>query len=96
MIFKRYSSPFIFLDNLLETGRLIEHIDFLIEQTQEEKWWELYLATLPLNERPYAEWKKESQGNTNKSNFSILTSKIDAEETIKKSKDILSGFKPPQ
>ena len=84
------------MDSLLETGRLIEHIDFLTQQTQEEKWWELYLATLPLNEKPYEEWKKESQKSSNKTGSNILTSKIDAEETIKKSKDILSGFKPPQ
>lgn len=80
---------------MLETGRLIEHIDFLLEQVKEEKWWELYLATLPLNDKPYNEWKKESQG-TNAKLSNNTSTKIDAEETIRKSKNILSGFKPPQ
>ena len=80
---------------MLETGRLIDHIDFLFKQVNEEKWWSLYLATLPLNEKSFEEWKKESQGGTTRIS-SNPTSKVDAEETIKKSKNILSGFKPPQ
>lgn len=93
MIFKRYSSPFIFLDNLLVSNSLNEVIDFVFKQTQEEKWWELYLATLPLNEKSYDAWKKEMQGATNNV---ASTMQIDAQQVIKKSQDILSGFKPPR
>lgn len=95
MVFKRYSSPFIFLDNLLENDNLSEGIDFLYEQVEEEKWWNLYLATLPLNDKSYQDWKKDMQGGTSISRTENTT-KIDVDTVIQNSQNILSGFKPPQ
>lgn len=98
MIFKRYSSPFIFLDSLIENNQLNDYIIFLYKQQQEEKWWELYLATLPLNDKSFEDWKKESsKGSYSYSNnVDIEISKSDVDTIIKNSQNILSGFKPPQ
>lgn len=95
LVFKRYSSPFFFLDIYIEKGEFSELIDFLIDQKNEDRWWELYLATLPLNDKSYEDWKKESQGNKI-SHESTNYSKDDLDTIIKNSQDILSGFKPPQ
>lgn len=95
LVFKRYSNPLFFLDIYIEKGEFLELVDFLIEQKLEDKWWELYLATLPLNDKSYEDWKKESQGNkisNNNSNYS----KDDVDTIVKNSQNILSGFKPPQ
>lgn len=58
MIFKRYSSPFIFLDNLILEGKLSEGIDTIYSQVEEEKLWQLYLSN-PLKEKSYIDWKNE-------------------------------------
>ncbi len=80
---------------MLLTQSLDDIVTFVYKQSQEDKWWELYLATLPLNEKSYDDWKKEMQGQT-RHQTNEVTSKVDAEKIIEKSQNILSGFKPPQ
>lgn len=92
LLFKRYASPFLFLDILIENNNLSNGIDELIERKNEDRWWEMYLATLPLNEMSYEDWKKASLNNSSKKEKSL--SKKEVETTVNKSQQILSNFKP--
>lgn len=95
LVFKRYSSPLFFLDYCMENNNLADIVTSIYEQTNEEKYWEMYLATLPLNEKSYTEWKKDVTGNKQASNNTNFT-KENADTVIQNSQNILSGFKPPQ
>ena len=47
LLFKRYASPFLLLDNLIQTSSLSEFIDdmfnFINKETQERTQWEFFL-----------------------------------------------------
>lgn len=91
MIFKRYSSPFLFLDNLIIQGRLSDGIDTIHRQTEEEKLWQLYLS-IPMKEQSYVEWKNEIiSKNEEKPSFEASEN---IEEIKNKSRNILNNFKP--
>lgn len=94
LIFKRYSNPFSFLDVFISNNNFGYCVDKIYEQSQEEKWWEMYLATLPLNDKSYVDWKKESQGMKNTENTNLTNEDLDT--IVENSRNILSGFKPPQ
>ena len=96
LIYKRYASPFSFLDTFIAKNEFAECVDFLYEKSQEDKWWQMYLATLPLNDKSYQDWKKEMQGTSLSKNDSSDLTKEEVDTIVEKSKDILSGFKPPQ
>ena len=93
LLCSRYASPFYFVDNCILAGNFTESIEYLVKQNNEDKYWEMYLATLPLNEKSYDEWRKE--GEKVKSENSTIT-KDEAENIAQNSQNILSGFKPPQ
>ena len=91
MIFKRYSSPFLFLDNLIIQGRLSEGIDTIYEQTNEEKLWQLYLS-IPMKEKSYNDWKNEVLStNEEKPKFEVAE---DLENVKNKARNMLKNFKP--
>ena len=87
MIFKRYSSPFLFLDKLLENKKFSQGIDTIYKQIDEEKLWELYLS-IPLKEKSYIDWKEEVISTNNE------LDEVDLEIAKNKAKDILKNFKP--
>lgn len=94
LVFKRYSGPF-FLDYVISNNNLDEFVDMLIKKTDEEKLWEVYLASIYVNQKSFDDWKKELTKDSSNENVPKMSKKeIDA--TIKKSQEILSGFKPPQ
>lgn len=92
LVFKRYSSPF-FLDYVMENNELDQFVDMLITKVDEEKLWEVYLASIYVNQKSFDDWKKEIR----KESIDVpRMSKREIDATIKKSQEILSGFKPPQ
>lgn len=91
MIFKRYSSPFLFLDNLIIQGRLSEGIDTIYEQTNEEKLWQLYLS-IPMKEKSYNDWKNDVL-STNEEKPKIEVAE-DLENVKNKARNMLKNFKP--
>lgn len=98
LIFKRYSNPFLFLDNLIETNDLEDAVDTIINQDQNDKNWQLYLSLNPWNEKNFLEWEKDVYKSSKSNEISIT--KKEAKECFKneykKSQDILNNFKPPQ
>lgn len=91
MIFKRYSSPFLFLDNLIIQGRFSDGIDMIYKQLDEEKMWQLYLS-IPMKEKSYFDWKNEVLSKEE------VQPSFEASENINEVKDkarnILKNFKP--
>lgn len=72
---------------------MTEGIDEIYKQRKEERYWELYLATLPLNEKSYEDWRKDmKKGSSDQTNNSVT--KTDVETAINQSKSILSNFNP--
>lgn len=91
MIFKRYSSPFLFLDNLLIQGRFSDGIDTIYKQVDEEKLWQLYLSN-PMKDKSYIEWKNEIiYKNQEQNDFEVAEN---IEDIKNKAKNILNNFKP--
>ncbi len=47
MLFKRYASPFLFLDEMIATDRLVEFVDSIVKRTnkdtEEDVLWEFFL-----------------------------------------------------
>ena len=91
MIFKRYSSPFLFLDNLIIQGRFSDGIDTIYKQLDEEKMWQLYLS-IPMKEKSYVDWKNEVLSKE-EVQPSFEASK-DINEVKEEAKNILKNFKP--
>jgi len=98
LIFKRYSSPFLFLDFLIENDEFDEGIDTIISQNEKDKDWQLYLSLNPWNDKPFKEWRDEVYQSSNSIENNM--SKKQAEEHFKteyeKSQNILNNFKPPK
>lgn len=87
LLFKRYASPFILLDTMIESNSISDFIDTLIDQDNEEKLWQLYLSSLYFNKaQSFEEFKKPKQ--TEK-----MTNK-EVEATLKDSMEILNSFNP--
>lgn len=63
------------------------------KQQAEEKYWEMYLASMPFVEVSYNEWRKGiNKGSSVQTNNSFT--KKDIETAINQSKSILSNFNP--
>ena len=89
LLFKRYASPFILLDELILTKSLSAYIDdlFIIigEEKQEQTKWEFFLHKV--YDKSWKEFCEELE-------ISNDTKKIDVGETLIKSKNILTNFTP--
>ena len=89
LLFKRYASPFILLDNLILIGSSSSFIDDLLNIIHEEKeeliQWEFFLHKV---------FDKSWKEFYNDVTQPINDEKIDLGATIKKSKDMLKNFTP--
>lgn len=88
MVFNRYSSPFLFLDNLILNNKLTSGIETIYKNYNEDKLYNHYLATLPLNDLSYVDWKNEVLVSNSKN------VEVDLETTKKQAKEILKNTKP--
>ena len=89
LLFTRYASPFLLLDQLILTDSLSGYIDDLFtiisEEKQEQTMWEFFLHKV------YNKTWKEFCEETKISND---TKDVDLGETVLKSKTMLSNFTP--
>lgn len=91
LIFKRYSSPFILLDELIENEMLSSFIDTLIEKTNEDLELKVWLHKV------YDQSFSEFISSIHNQNAQIDTMNEDeVKTTVKKSHDILSNFQPQE
>lgn len=93
LLFKRYASPFLFMDGMIETGRFTEFVVDFIKTINREKEdqldWEFWLHKVW--EGTFEEFKKGVEAN--RQNQSMSEQAI--ETTVQDSLDILKNFNPP-
>ena len=89
LLFSRYASPFVLLDNFLLTNSLSDFIDDMFklinEERKEKTQWEFFLHKV--YEKTWKEFIDEI-------NISNEEKEIDLGATLRKSKDILKNFTP--
>ncbi len=91
LLFKRYASPFLYLDTLLECGALASGVINIWETAQDDRAWEFYLSNNPMNEKNFEDWKKDALKPRQKA-----MSKEEVDATVEMSQNILNNFKPQQ
>ena len=89
LLFSRYASPFVLLDNLILTSSVSDFIDdmftFINEEKKEKTQWEFFLHKV------YDKTWKEFIDEINISNEQ---KEVDLGATLKKSKNMLKNFAP--
>lgn len=89
LLFKRYASPFILLDNLILIGSsssfIDDLIDFINEEKEEQVQWEFFLHKV---------FDKSWKEFCDEVSQPIVNKEIDLGATVKKSKDMLNNFTP--
>lgn len=92
LLFKRYASPFLFIDGMLQTGRFLEFVESLIRKENEEReertLWEFFINR-PID-GTFAEFKEGLK--TDRENAAMSAS--DIETTVQNSLNILQNFNP--
>lgn len=61
LLYHRYASPFIYMQDLFTTGNLSKGILHLYETENDRKLWELYLHSFP--SESYKDWKEKVTSN---------------------------------
>ena len=90
LLFSKYASPYFFLDEVLNLGRLPEFVYSVVEDENNKKMWELYLALVA---NPYAEVSSFNEFKR-KNTAPAIDPSIDLEATIGTSFGILQEFNP--
>jgi hypothetical protein len=90
LLFSKYASPFLLLDEVLSLGRLREFVYSVAKIENENKLWQIYIA---LVSNPYAD--VESFDDFKRKHIApMINTKVDLEATVKSSFDIMQNFKP--
>lgn len=83
---------------MIDSGMLPEFIDNMIEQINEDKLWQLYLASALMNDKSFADWKAAVMaGGTVQDKTAEQGSTANEptpEEAVAHAEGILAGFKP--
>lgn len=94
LLFKRYASPFLFLNGMLQTGRLCEFVESFIEtvthEEDEQTQWEYFLHKVW--EGSFSDFKEGIK--TDEKNKTMSANEI--ETTVQDSLSILKNFNPDQ
>lgn len=92
LLFKRYASPFLFMDGMIQTGRfddfVIEFVKTINEEKEEKTQWDFYLHKVV--EGTFKDFKDEIEINRQNQQLSQRT----IETTVNHSLDILNRFNP--
>ena len=95
LLFKRYASPFSFIDGMMQSGRFDEFVVELIKTVNKEKedesLWEFYLHKVS-SETSFKEFAEEVK-NDNKNQ---KMSEQDKASTVNMAMDILNNFIPTE
>lgn len=90
LLFKRYASPFLLIDTMLEAGRFSEFVYELVglvnEETEEKIRWEFFLHKV--FDKSYYEFVEDIKQSAQRQE------PVDFETAIKESYDILNNFVP--
>ena len=90
LLFKRYASPYSFIQGMIDTGRFEEFVTNFVLTVNKEKSdktdWEFFLHKV--FDKSYNEWQEEVK--TINKNQKIST--VDVKTTIKNTNDIINQF----
>lgn len=76
---------------------LPEFIDNLVEQANEDRLWQLYLAVAVVTDKPFSEWKAEAlqgPGHDRPAKDSEAGRELPPEQAVAQAEGILSRFHP--
>ena len=85
LLFSKYASPFILLDQMISCGRFFEFIVEFINMENERKEYEFWLHKVP--DKSFNDFKKSIEPKQEVDEFEL-------EATISESKNILTNFIP--
>jgi hypothetical protein len=92
LLFKRYASPFLFIDGMIRTGRFCsfveEFCETIMKEKEEQTNWEYFLHKVW--EGSFKDFKANIENNRELQNLS----KTIIETTVQKSMNILNNFNP--
>jgi len=88
LLFKRYASPFLIIDQMLVVGRFFDFIKELHEIMDGEKTWEFYLHKI--YQASFDEFKEGMQSQPENHQMSLN----DIETTVNDTISILNNFTP--
>lgn len=90
LLFSKYASPFILLEQMLTLGRLSEYVFEVLNIENDRKLWELYLSCVA---NPYSEVASFNDFKA-KNTRQATEPYVDLEATVKQSFDVLQNFNP--
>ncbi len=82
---------------MIANGMLPEFIENLIDQDNEDKLWQLYLAVALMEDRPFSAWKADVLQSSlveDNRNMADTRQELTPEEAVVQAEGILSGFNP--
>lgn len=85
LVFHRYASPFLLLDEVVKTGKLSEFVFMLWNTVQEEQQWQYFLAKV--FDKSFDDFKDSIKPQQ-------PISKKELEATVKESLDMMNTFVP--
>jgi len=92
LLFKRYASPFLFVDSMIQTCQFSEFVDEFVHtinsENEEQMNWEFFLHKV--NEGSFRDFVDEMKQD--KENKEMTANDIEA--TVQQSMDILNNFNP--
>lgn len=90
LLFSKYASPFVLLDEMLFSNRLSDFVCKVAEKENDRKLWQMYLALLS---NPYSEVGSFNEFKQNHIGRRV-DEKINLGETINSSFEMLNNFNP--
>ena len=87
LLFKRYASPFLLVDQMLLTGQFSEFVTELFDYDTDDRLWNIFLHKI--EGQSFNDWKA-SLGQEQ----DLMMTKNEVETTVNDSFDILNGFEP--
>lgn len=89
MLFKRYASPFLLVDQMILTGNFTEFVAKLVELDADEELWQFFLHKV--EGQSFNDWKA-SLGVDQQAKTQMSDDEIKA--TVQSSFSILNGYEP--
>ncbi len=85
LVFHRYASPFLLLDQVIDAGNLSEFVTMLWNVTEEEQQWQYFLAKV--FDKSFEDFKESVKPQQ-------PISKKELETTVKESLELMNSFIP--
>lgn len=93
LLFHEYASPFLLLDGVISSGRLVEFIDTFEKQLRERDKREYFIHKLPpWDERTWDEFCRDVDGHNDNIQEQMTMSSEQLETTIKNSYNMMIDF----